>query len=160
MGTEGKGAMEATREALPGGAAMIESRTESNVSDLTLDEKFNGATERARTQEAERHFFDLAQPFYPKGFSIGWRNPGHWDVYATRCPGYASAWNAAHPGDSTSAKDGDRERAFRIRGEPRNVQVIDERWNPHTNGARGWMKFRSVLAAMVWIVEELMTEPK
>jgi hypothetical protein len=129
------------------------------VSDLTLDEKFNFAEGRARMLEAEKHFFDAAQPHFPKGFSICWRNPGHWDVHADQCPGYSSAWNAAHPGGFTSAKDGQRERAFRIRGEPGNVQVCDERWNPNAPHPRGWMTFRSVMAAMVYIAEELMQEP-
>ena len=130
------------------------------MEDLTLEEKTNCAVERARQREAELHFFDAAQPFFPLGFSIGYRNPGHWDVYAKSCPGEASAWLAAHPGGSTSAKDGDRERAFRIRGEPGDVQVIDERWNPRNPTPRDLMKFRSITAAMVWICEELMQEPK
>lgn len=126
---------------------------------LTLEEKMNGAEKRARQSTAEKHFYDQAQPFFPLGFSIGYRNPGHWDVYAKQCPGYASAWQAAHPEGSTSANDGDRERAFRIRGAPGDVQVIDERWNPNNPHPRQWMKFRSVTAAMVWICEELMQEP-
>ncbi len=129
------------------------------MSDLTLDEKFNGAEERARMETAEKHFYDSAQPFFPLGFSVVRRNNNHWDVLAKRCPGYASAWLAAHPGGSTSAKDGDRERAFRIRGEPGSVQVCDERWNPNAPRPRGWMTFRSVMAAMVYIAEELMQEP-
>src|SRR5690349_17534578 len=64
---------------------------------LTLQEKLNGVVSRAREVEAEKHFFDAAQPFYPLGFSVGYRNPGHWDVYAQQCPGKASAWKAAHP---------------------------------------------------------------
>lgn len=126
---------------------------------LTLEEQMNGAETRARERTAEKHFFDQAQPFFPFGFSIGRRNAGHWDVYAKQCPGYASAWQAAHPEGSTSANDGDRERAFRIRGEPGDVQVIDERWNPNNPHPREWMKFRSITAAMVWICEELMQEP-
>ncbi|UFX42011.1 hypothetical protein HAP47_0022225 [Bradyrhizobium sp. 41S5] len=126
---------------------------------LTLEEKLAGAETRARQHTAEKHFFEAAQPFFPLGFSIGRRNPGHWDVYANRCPGYASAWQAAHPEGSTSATDNDRERAFRIRGGPGDVQVIDERWNPTNPHPREWMKFRSITAAMVWICEELMQEP-
>lgn len=126
---------------------------------LTLDEKLRGAESYAREREAEKHFFDAAQPFFPMGFSIGWRNPGHWDVYAERCPGRASAWVAAHPGGSTSERDGGRERAFCIRGEPGEVYVRDERWDPHRPHPREPTKFRSVLAAVMWIAEELMQEP-
>src|SRR5271168_3028715 len=109
---------------------------------------------------AEKHFYDAAQPFFPLGFSVGYRNPGHWDVYAQSCPGEASAWRQAHPGGTTTAQDGDRERAFRIRGEPGAVVVYDERWNPRRPRPGQDLTFRSVLAAMLWIVEELMQEPK
>lgn len=127
--------------------------------DLTLDEKVSYAESHAREIAAEKHFFDQAQPFFPLGFSIGHRNPGHWDVYAQMVPGKASAWQIAHPGGTTSAGDHDRERAFRIRGEPGNVHVMDERWNPHRPHPRDTLTFRSVLAAMMWIVEEMMQEP-
>lgn len=130
------------------------------MSNLTLEEKLNYAESRSREIEAEKHFFDAAQPFYPLGFSVGYRNPGHWDVYAQQCPGKASAWKAAHPEGSTSATDRDRERAFRIRGEPGKVLVLDERWNPRAERPRGDMTFRTVSAAMLWIAEELMQEPK
>lgn len=127
--------------------------------ELTLDEKFNNAESRAREEAAEKHFFDKGQPHFPLGFCIGYRNPGHWDVTAKEAPGKASAWLAAHPGGQTSARDGARERAFRIRGEPGNVVVFDERWDPHRPHPRETMKFRSVMAAMVYIAEELMQEP-
>jgi hypothetical protein len=130
------------------------------MSDLTLDEKFNFAETRARQIEAEKHFFDGAQPFFPLGFSIGYRNPGHWDIFAQRCPGHASAWRAAHPEGSTSDQDQARERAFRIRGEPGDVWVMDERWNPHRPHPRETLHFRSIVAAMVWVCEELMQEPR
>lgn len=130
------------------------------MSDLTLDEKLGGAVSRAREVAAEKHFYDAAQPFFPLGFSVSNRNPGHWDIYARQTPGKASAWRAAHPPPSqTSLEDGGRERAFRIRGEPGEVVVFDERWNPHKPHPRGEMTFRSVAAAMFWIVEELMQEP-
>ncbi|MDB5362251.1 MAG: hypothetical protein JWO51_3548 [Rhodospirillales bacterium] len=119
----------------------------------------NGAVGRAREEAAEKHFFDAAQPHFPLGFSIGYRNPGHWDIYASQVPGHASAWLAAHPDGRTSGTDGGRERAFRIRGEPGNVVVYDGRWNPYKPHPRQDMTFRSVLAAMVWICEELMQEP-
>lgn len=130
----------------------------ADPNDLTLDEKTNYAVWQARSDEAEKHFFDEAQPFFPRGFSVGYRNPGHWDVYADQTPGKASAWKHANPGGTTSAKDGGRERAFRIRGEPGSVWVSDERWNPHRPHPRESMTFRSVTAAMLWIAEELMQE--
>jgi len=128
------------------------------MSDLTLDEKINCAESRARLAEAEKHFFDAAQPFFPLGFSTIYRNPGHWDVIARETPGKIAAWLAANPEGRTSGRDGERVRAFRIRGEPGNVILIDERWNPHKKAAEP-MIFRSVTGAMLWIVEELMAEP-
>lgn len=130
------------------------------MSDLTLDEKMNSDATRAREKAAEVHFYDAAQPFFPLGFSIGYRNPGHWDIYSRQCPGQVSAWLSAGEGRSTSGKDGERERAFRIRGEPGNVVVMDERWDPHRPRPRESLTFRSILAAMVYICEELMQEPK
>lgn len=129
------------------------------MSDLTLDEKTRYAESRAREQAAEEHFFDANQPFFPLGFSVGYRNPGHWDISAQRCPGSASAWKAAHPDGFTTAQDDTRERAFRIRGTPGSVVVYDERWNPRKPHPREPLQFRSVMAAMVWICEELMQEP-
>ena len=127
--------------------------------DLTIDEKLRFAEAHAREKEAELHFYDAAQPFFPLGFSVSYRNPGHWDVMADQCPGKASAWYASHPGGLTSARDQSRERAFRIRGEIGAVIVLDERWNPHRPHQRETMKFRTVTSAMLWIVEELMQEP-
>lgn len=129
------------------------------MSDLTLEEKSSFAAVRARELCAEKHFFDAAQPFFPLGFSVGYRNPGHWDVYAARTPGKASAWRHAHPEGATTERDDVRERAFRIRGAAPAVVVIDERWNPHSRHPRESLTFRSVAAAMLWIVEELMQEP-
>ena len=127
--------------------------------ELTLEEKTKAAAHRASEKEAELHFFDKAQPHFPLGFSIGYRNPGHWDIYAQQCPGKVEAFKSLSPENWTSAQDGGRERAFRIRGEPGDVWVMDERWNPRVPHPRETLKFRSVLAAMVWICEELMQEP-
>lgn len=81
-------------------------------------------------------------------------------MFAARCPGHVSAFYAASgPGSFTSDKDGGSERAFRIRGEPGNVIVLDERWNPHKPHPRESMTFRTIGAAMLWISEELMQEP-
>lgn len=129
------------------------------MSELTLDQKTRFAAMHATEIEAEKHFFDKAQPFNPGGFSVGYRNPGHWDVYAEQVPGKISAWKHAHPDGSTSDHDGGSERAFRIRGEAGNVVVIDERWNPHRPFPRESLRFRSIMAAMVYIAEELMQEP-
>jgi hypothetical protein len=129
------------------------------MTDLTLEDKTEYAATRAREEAAEKHFFDKAQPFFPFGFSVGYRNPGHWDVYAEQVPGKVSAWLAANPGSRTSGKDGGRERAFRIRGVPGSVTVLDERWDPHRPNPRVSREFRSVMGAMLWIMEELMQEP-
>lgn len=126
---------------------------------LTLEEKTNFAAHRAREKEAEKHFYDEAQPFFPLGFSILNRNPGHWDIYADQCPGKTAAWRHVNPEGQTTARDGERERAFRIRGSAGNVIVMDERWNPNKPHPRESLTFRSVMSAMVWICEELMQEP-
>jgi hypothetical protein len=143
------------------------------MSDLTLDEKLSSAEMRAREIECEKHFFDEAQPFFPLGFSVGYRNPGHWDIYAPQVPGKDAAWLTAHgPGSSINGATIDdiekvkahrpRERAFAIRGEPGNVVVRDERWNPHRPFPRrdSLPTFKSVMAAMIYVMEELMQEPK
>lgn len=65
------------------------------------------------------------------GFSVVHRNPGHWDVLV----------------QGTG-------RAFAIRGEPGNVWVRDERRTKHT----GDETFKTLIAAMAWIVDELMYE--
>lgn len=99
------------------------------MADLTLEEKTEYAATRAREIEAEKHFYDAAQPFFPLGFSVTYRNPGHWDVFARQVPGKDAAWLTAHAdGSSINGKTIDdieevkrqrpRERAFRIRGEP------------------------------------------
>lgn len=129
------------------------------MSELTLNEKMSAASYRAREIAAEKHFFDAAQPFFPLGFSVSYRNPGHWDIYAQRCPGKASAFLSISPGNQTTDRDDARERAFCIRGEPGEVYVRDERWNPHRPFPREPLRFRSVTGAMLWIVEELMQEP-
>lgn len=129
------------------------------MNDLTLEEKMNGAEDRARERTAEKHFYDLNQPFFPLGFSVYWRNPGHWDINARACPGRDEAWEAANPKGQHSGFS-KTERSFRIRGEPGNVQVYDERWNPNKPFPRDTMTFKSVLSAMVYIMEELMQEPE
>lgn len=134
---------------------------------FTVEQDILYAQERAAEEAAEKHFYEKNVPFFPLGFSINYRNPGHWDVYANQVPGQASAWLASHPGGATTAKDGATERAFRIRGGPHEVQwggdgtfyVHDERWNPLKPFPRKSLEFRSVMAAMVWICEELMQEP-
>lgn len=138
--------------------------------DLTLEEKASYAAARAREQEAEKHFYDAAQPFFPLGFSVINRNTGHWDVYANQVPGKDDAYLTARgKGSSINGRtiddvdpqrpSIDRERAFRIRGEPGKVLVADERWNPHRERGGPWIEFRSVTGAMLWIIEELMQEP-
>jgi hypothetical protein len=131
------------------------------MSDLTLEEKLSYAKGRAARKEAEKHFFDLNQPHFPMGFSVYNRGRGHWDVSAKQCPGKASAILSLDERNQTSERDGQQERAFRIRGEPGNVVVFDERWNPHrSEDDENPTVFKSVLGAMLWICEELMQEPK
>lgn len=129
------------------------------MSDLTLDEQTNAAAHRAKTDAADKFFYNANEPFFPLGFSVYYRNPGHWDVSANKHPGEELAHEHVNgPGTISPNKPG-RERAFRIRGEPGNVVVLDERWNPHNPHPRPQHTFRSVMAAMLWIAEELMQEP-
>lgn len=90
--------------------------------------------------------------------SVTWRNPGHWDVFAERGYGYPEWWEREHPNSHVCPpiRQGDRERAFRIRGEPGDVRVSDERWDPSRPFPRGWLKFPTVEAAFAWIVGELL----
>jgi hypothetical protein len=131
----------------------------TDETELSLEEKTEYAVMRASEEAAEKHFFDKAQPFFPLGFTVTYRNQGHWDIYAKQVPGRASAWLKAHPGGRTTDTDVHCERAFRIRGEPGNVVVLDERWDPHRPHPRDELKFRSIMGAMLWIVEEMMCEP-
>lgn len=126
--------------------------------ELTLEEKFSFAEVQSREEVADKHFYDLNQPFFPLGFSVYYRNPGHWDISARMTPGRDEAWQAAHP-EGRSSGYGKTERAFCIRGEPGSVYVRDERWNPHKPHPREPMIFKSVQAAMFYIMDELMQEP-
>lgn len=128
--------------------------------DLTLGEKVNYAKHRAALEAAEKHFYDANQPFFPLGFSVYYRNPGHWDVSARQCPGKVSAFLSLNERNQTTAKDGQSERAFRVRGEPGKVVVYDERWNPHRERGGDAPTFKTVMGAMLWIMEELMQEPQ
>ena len=65
-------------------------------------------------------------------FTVGRRNPGHWDVMT---------------------KDG---RAFRIRGGPGHYVVHDEREGKGANDTRS--PFKTVTACMVYICDEFMHE--
>lgn len=128
--------------------------------DLTLEEKQRYAAHRAREEVAEKYFYDEAEPYYPAGFSVYRRNVNHWDISAPQHPGKVKAFLSLDAGNQTSAQDGGSERAFRIRGEPGNVIVMDERWDPYRpRGERTSLKFRDITAAMVYISGELMQEP-
>jgi hypothetical protein len=69
------------------------------------------------------------------GFSVYYRNPGHWDVNTFRG------------------------REFRIRGEGKSVMVSDERDASRSDPeARGWKYFKSVETALSWCADELRNE--
>ncbi len=70
-------------------------------------------------------------PWCPGQFSVGQRNPGHWDIYSRRRPGYVQWFYAKYP-DRVAHPMAEhlQERAFRIRGEPGRVVVYDERGPP------------------------------
>lgn len=127
---------------------------------ISLDDKMNFAQEKARIEVAERHYFEEAQPFFPLGFSVHYRGDGcHWDVSAAQVPGRVSALLAAVPGAMTTARDGGVERAFRIRGKPDAITIIDERWDPTRPQPREVITVPSVEVAMAIIVAELMRVP-
>lgn len=130
------------------------------MSGLTLEEELKWAAYRAQEELAEKHFFDANQPFFPLGFSVVYRNPGHWDIHADQCPGKASAWRAINPDGFTTAQDGGRERAFRIRGEGSDVSLYDERWDPHRPFPRPATYCKSVPEAMFYVMQALMAEPE
>ena len=69
-----------------------------------------------------------------RGFSVRHRNTGHWD------------FDVHEEG-----------RAFRIRGEPGEVYVHDERHDGRPF-PRNALQFRSVCAATMWITDELMED--
>ncbi len=70
-------------------------------------------------------------------FSVNKRNPGHWDI-----------------------SDG-HERAFRIRGEPGRVTVLDERSDESEYGKlpRAALTFPDVRSAMAYVAFQFMSEP-
>lgn len=45
---------------------------------FTIKEEMGFASQRAKEHAAELHHFEANQPHYPFGFSVGYRNPGHW----------------------------------------------------------------------------------
>ena len=65
-----------------------------------------------------------------EGFSVNYRNPGHWDIY-----------NKAHG------------RAFRIRGGPGHYKAMDEREKPYPV-----TDFKTLSACMTFITDQLMFE--
>jgi len=69
-----------------------------------------------------------------EGFSVIYRNYGHWDI----------------------AQDGGR--AFRIRGGPGKYSVIDERSGRDVISKDGIKEFKTVVACMSYISDELMFE--
>ncbi len=83
--------------------------------DKNLEIAMAFASDKAALEVAEKHFFDEAQPFFPLGFSVCYRNPGHWDVMARECPGRHTAWEKANPGRQSIGADGGVGRAFAIR---------------------------------------------
>jgi hypothetical protein len=128
---------------------------------VSLEDKMNFAQEKARIEVAERHFYEAAQPFFPMGFSVHYRGDGcHWDVSAEQTPGRVSALLAAVPGAMTTGRDGGSERAFRIRGKPDAITIIDERWDPTRPHPREVKVVPSVEIAMALIVAELMKLPE
>lgn len=66
-----------------------------------------------------------------ENFSVNYRNHGHWDIYSSS------------------------ERLFRIRGGPEAYYVLDER---EKNANKGKKDFKTVIACMVYVCDELMFE--
>ncbi len=67
------------------------------------------------------------------GFSVNYRNPGHWDIYS------------------------ERSRDFRIRGQYGNVSLLDERDDPTRPHPREHLTFKTVTAAMAYVADLYMS---
>jgi len=72
---------------------------------------------------------DTPQAKATTGFSVIYRNFGHWDIYV------------------------DQRRAFRLRGTPGNWKAMDERARPYPV-----TEFKSFVLAMAFIADTLMHE--
>lgn len=95
--------------------------------------------------------------FVPGSFSVWARDTYHFDVGAERRPGYIKWWLAENPTSMAyPLMDGGSERAFAIRGEPGNIYIRDERWDPEAPRPRPLRQFASVEAAMAWVTAELL----
>jgi hypothetical protein len=94
-------------------------------------------------------------PFTPRSFSVNQRDTFHFDVYATRRPGYVHHYYKTNP-DTVAypMRDGTVERAFAIRGEDSDIYIRDERWNISARPPA--QHFPSVAAAMAWVCGTLM----
>lgn len=116
-------------------------------------------------QRAEARAAQLAEslpyipgPFVPGSFSVGRRDTHHFDIYAERRPGYVQWFYSENP-DTVAypMRDGGKERAFAIRGEPGEIYLRDERWDYTRPFPRPSLTFPSVECAMLWVVKTLMT---
>ena len=98
--------------------------------------------------------------YVPGGFSVGQRDTHHFDIYATRRPGYVQWYYRENPNSiAYPMADDMKERAFAIRGEPGNIYIRDERWDQETDRrARPSLTFPSVEAAMAWVSATLLIE--
>jgi hypothetical protein len=95
-----------------------------------------------------------------EAFFVGQRDTYHFDIFAKRRPGYVKWYlEVENPrGMAWPLKEGARERAFRIRGEPgEEIVVYDERWDPKSPAReRQSANFYTVAQAMGYIMSQLV----
>lgn len=98
-------------------------------------------------------------PFVPGSYSVGRRDTYHFDIFAPRRPGYVIWYYQQNPGGiAYPMKDGASERAFAVRGDPGDIYIWDERWNPAIPRPRESIHFPSVESAMAWISATLLVK--
>lgn len=96
----------------------------------------------------------------PGHFSVCQRDTHHFDIISDRRPGYVQWYYEQNPdGVAYPMRDGGRERAFAIRGEPGEIYIRDERWDWDRKFPRESLKFPSVESAMAWVVATLLVKP-
>lgn len=111
-----------------------------------------------RNKQLEKSLPYVPGPYVPGEYSVGKRDTHHFDIYAPRRPGYVQWFYEKNPTSiAYPMYDGERERAFAIRGEPGRIIVRDERWDKERPTPRVSRHFTSVDSAMWWISAQLLT---
>lgn len=125
------------------------------ISIKAAEEKDQQTLDKEKQLAASRPY--VPGRYVPGSFSVGQRDTHHFDIYASRRPGYVQWYYGqnlncvAYP-----MQDGLDERAFAIRGEPGDIYLRDERWDKERPFPRESLRFPSVESAMAYIVATLM----